>query len=178
MNNYERHKLMYAMFYPKEEVGRLRQANASHLQDDVDDTWTNIILNPVKGGIKEQDITAYRNFLIEFDPDKQSWDASNEFERSLKLNSQATAIIEAMAPVSAAVYSGNKSIHFLIALQSPINLQSWKIYRKALQVAFPDADPNSSAVIGIRNPGNVRSDTGNTVCLYQGIGSYQKINCR
>lgn len=175
MSSNQRQKLLYTIFYQDEEVGRLRHANFSYDQDDVDDNWENIILNPVNDGIKESHITAYRNFLIEFDPNKEVWASASEIERSLMLNSQATTVIESKAPVSAAVYSGNKSIHFLIALKNPVSRECWKIYRKALQTAFPDADTNSSAVIGVRNPGNVRIGTGNTVCLYGEIGCYQKI---
>lgn len=70
-------------------------------------------LNPIKGYRNDLNCTAYRNFLIELDFGPLA---------------QQKAYVEKMGmPYSAIIFSGNKSLHFLISLDQ--DLPSENIYR-------------------------------------------------
>jgi hypothetical protein len=70
-------------------------------------------LNPIRGYRNDFNCTAFRNFLIEIDT------GSSE---------QQLAYIKKIGlPYSAAVFSGNKSLHFLISLEN--DLPSERVYR-------------------------------------------------
>lgn len=70
-------------------------------------------LNPIKGFREDVNCTAFRSFLVEMD------DGSNE--------EQMAYIKKLGMPYSAAIFSGNKSLHFLITLDT--DLPSENIYR-------------------------------------------------
>jgi len=70
-------------------------------------------LNPIKGFREDANCTAYRNFLVELD----SGPTEHQLAYIKKIN----------MPFSAAVFSGNKSLHFLISLDR--DLPSEKVYR-------------------------------------------------
>lgn len=78
------------------------------------DDLTLVALNPIKGFRRDENCTAYRNFLIELDFGSME-DQRFYIERQIKL------------PFSAAIFSGNKSLHYLISLDQ--DLPSEKIYR-------------------------------------------------
>lgn len=71
-----------------------------------------ISINPTKGFRRDENVTSFRNFLVEID--------------SMKLPDQL-AYVEGMGlPYSLCVFSGNKSLHFAICLEE--SLPSYKIY--------------------------------------------------
>lgn len=70
-------------------------------------------LNPIYGFREDLNCTAFRNFLVEMD----TGDSSQQLAYVKKLE----------MPYSAAIFSGNKSIHFLISLDT--DLPSEKAYR-------------------------------------------------
>ena len=72
-----------------------------------------VALNPIKGFREDANCTAFRNFLIEMDLGP--------------LNEQYAYITRLGMPFSAAVFSGGKSLHFLISLEE--DLPSEKVYR-------------------------------------------------
>lgn len=74
---------------------------------------TLVALNPIKGLRNDGNVTAYRNFLVEMD--------------NFDLKSQLEYINNLKMPYSGVVFSGNKSLHFLIALKD--DLGSEKKYR-------------------------------------------------
>lgn len=98
-------------------------------------------LNPIRGYRSDLNCTAYRNFLVELD--------------KLPIPEQRPYINKIGMPYSAAVFSGNKSIHFLISLDT--DLPNENIYRhfsewilKAASMADQDTvNPSRS----IRIPG-------------------------
>jgi hypothetical protein len=104
-------------------------------------------LNPIKGFRQDANCTAFRNFLVEMDY------GSNE--------AQMSYVKRVDLPYSAAVFSGNKSLHFLISLDT--DLPSEKVYRLFSEwilniVTLADqATKNPSR--SIRIPGALR-DTG------------------
>jgi hypothetical protein len=70
-------------------------------------------LNPIKGYRSDQNCTAYRNFLVEIDYGP--------------IQDQIAYIKQLKMPYSAAIFSGNKSVHFLISLDQ--DLPSESVYR-------------------------------------------------
>ena len=69
-------------------------------------------LNPIKGYREDQNVSAYRSFLVEIDTGPLAQQLA--YAKSIKL------------PYSAVVFSGNKSLHFLITLDQ--DLPSYKVY--------------------------------------------------
>lgn len=70
-------------------------------------------LNPIKGYREDSNCTAFRNFLVEMDYGS---------------NQEQLAYVQRMGmPYSAAIFSGNKSIHFLLSLDT--DLPSESVYR-------------------------------------------------
>jgi hypothetical protein len=104
-----------------------------------------IAINPIKGWRCDEDVTAYRTFLVELDYGPLQ--EQHEYVKSLDM------------PYSVCVFSGNKSLHFGIVLKQ--DLPSEEIYRfigkwilnivdKADQVT---KNPSRS----IRFPGHIRN---------------------
>lgn len=76
------------------------------------DSLTLVALNPIKGWRDDASVTAYRNFLVEMDYGLMS--AQMEYAKKIEL------------PYSAVVFSGSKSLHFLISLDQ--DLPSYEVY--------------------------------------------------
>lgn len=74
---------------------------------------TMVALNPIKGFREDLKCTAFRSFLVEMDYGP--------------LPEQMAYVKKLGMPYSAAIFSGNKSIHFLITLDT--DLPSEKVYR-------------------------------------------------
>lgn len=103
-----------------------------------------VALNPIKGWRIDSNCTAFRNFLVEMD-----YGSSDE----------QMAYIKSMGlPYSAAIFSGNKSLHFLISLDT--DLSSEKVYRlfsEWILKVITLADQNTkNPSRSIRIPGPVR----------------------
>jgi len=105
---------------------------------------TLVALNPIAEYRNDAGVTAYRNFLVEMDygtPDTQM-----EYAQSIGL------------PYSAVVFSGNKSLHFLISLEE--DLPNEGVYRKLAEWTLAIAtmaDPNTkNPSRSIRIPGAMR----------------------
>lgn len=105
------------------------------------DKLTLVSLNPVKGFREDINVTAYRSFLIEMDYGPLA---------------QQLAYAKAMGmPYSAVVFSGNKSLHFLITLDQ--DLPSYEVYYHMAEWILGTmtmADPNTkNPTRSIRIPG-------------------------
>lgn len=163
INDADKHNiepLLKLLFNSNEHVGKMRHANFSFKQCYIDSSWSQMIINPTFSGIKEENITAYRNFLLEIDPPKKDWESTGMYDREEELNSQLQYFKESGLPISAIIYSGNKSMHILVCLENDLgDKMLWKFIRERLQNVLPKIDNNPSAVIGVRNPLNRRSDT-------------------
>lgn len=107
-----------------------------------------VALNPIKGFREDANCTSFRNFLIEIDTGP--------------LAQQLDFIKKLGMPYSAAVFSGNKSIHFLISLSEDLpNIKIYKKMGKWILNIITLADQNTFyPSISIRIPGAVRSETG------------------
>jgi|SRR5581483_10813918 len=108
------------------------------------DILTLVALNPIKGYRLDQHCTAFRNFLIEVDYGP--------------LKEQKAYIDKLGLPYSACVFSGNKSLHFLVSLDT--DLPSEKVYRlfsEWIRAIYTAADQNTiNPSRSIRIPGAYR----------------------
>ena len=122
--------------------------NIANIEDAIEridpEEITLCALNPIKGYREDLNCTAFRNFLVEMDYGP--------------LADQLAYIKTVGLPYSAAIFSGNKSIHFLVSLDT--DLPSESVYRtmsewilNVLTLADPmTKNPSRS----IRIPGAIR----------------------
>jgi hypothetical protein len=110
------------------------------------DKLTLVALNPIKGFRSDENCTKYRSFMIEMD--------------NYELKAQIEYIKRLGVPYSAIIFSGNKSMHFLISLDT--DLPSEKVWRKfsewILNVAALADDKTKNPSRGIRIPGGLRPE--------------------
>lgn len=106
-----------------------------------------VALNPIKGYRSDEGVTAFRNFLVEMD--------------NYDLKAQIDYIKRLGLPYSAMVFSGSKSMHFLISLEEDLpNEKVWRTFAQWLLNIAPLADQQTkNPSRGIRIPGGLR-DTG------------------
>lgn len=101
-----------------ESVTMLPQSeDAKPVETHKSDSFTLVSLNPSNGWRLDNNCTAFRNFLIEMDIGP--------------LDEQIAYIEKLAMPYSASIFSGGKSIHFLISLDQDIPTQ--KAWRKLNQ---------------------------------------------
>lgn len=116
-----------------------------------------ISLNPIKGFREDVNATAYRNFLVEMD--YGPLDEQLQYAKAIDL------------PYSAAVFSGSKSLHFLISLDQ--DLPSYKVYylmaEWALKIASAADQNTKNPSRSIRIPGAER-EPGKFQSLYDWRG--------
>jgi hypothetical protein len=100
-----------------------------------------VALNPVKGFRVDSNCTAFRNFLVEIDIG-----TSEE---------QLNYIKKIGLPYSAAIFSGNKSLHFLVSLQEDLpNEQIWRTFAEWILNVATNADQKTkNPTRSIRMPG-------------------------
>lgn len=105
-------------------------------------------INPLKGSRADANVTAYRNYLLEFD--------------SGSIAEQMELVNTLQIPYSMITYSGSKSLHVIIALdQSLPDEWTYRAYGELLHRKCPQADratKNPSRFS--RAPGAIRPDTG------------------
>lgn len=89
-----------------------------------------VALNPIKGFREDLNCTAFRNFMIEMDygPLKEQL----EYAKKLEI------------PYSAVVFSGNKSLHFLISIDTDLPSENvWRMFAEWILNIATAADPNT-----------------------------------
>lgn len=109
-----------------------------------------VALNPIQGFRTDANCTAYRNFLVEMDTGP--------------LDAQKAYAIQRKLPYSAIVFSGNKSLHFLISLDKDLpNEKVWREFAEWILNIMTMADqatknPSRSIRIpgAIREPGKIQ----------------------
>jgi len=108
------------------------------------DRLTLVALNPIKGWREDLNCTAFRNFLIEMDYGP--------------LNEQLAYADKIGLPYSAVVFSGNKSLHFLISLEQDLpNEEVWRVMAEWTLAIATAADQNTkNPSRQIRIPGAFR----------------------
>jgi hypothetical protein len=107
-----------------------------------------VSVNAVSGARLDKNVTKFRTFLIEID--------------DMPILEQAKYIVDMRVPVSVAVFSGNKSIHFAVSLVEPVlTLEEYTYYAKWLLNIVSKADQNTkNPTRSIRIPFIRRKDTG------------------
>ena len=108
------------------------------------DTLLLVALNPIKGWREDLNCTAFRNFLIEMDYGP--------------LAEQMAYAEKIGLPYSAVIFSGNKSLHFLISLDTDLpNENVWRIMAEWTLAIATAADQNTkNPSRQIRIPGAMR----------------------
>jgi hypothetical protein len=114
-------------------------------------------LNPIKGWREDANCTAFRNFLVECDYGTQ--------EDQLKYVRD-----QYQMPFSAAVFSGGKSIHYLISLSEDLpNEEIWRVLAEWILAVLPLADQKTkNPSRSIRVPGAIRDGKLQTLVEYRG----------
>lgn len=122
------------------------------------DEITLVAINPIRGQRNDQNATAYRNFLVELDYGP--------------LEQQQAYVDRMKMPYSAAVFSGSKSLHFLISLDTDIpNEKIWRQYAEwTLKIMTMADQQTKNPSRSIRVPGALRKDSGKhqTMWSYRG----------
>jgi hypothetical protein len=138
-------------FNPEEEIcfSPNKYAYPSNSQENFDEEKTILVaINPIKGQRNDENVTAYRTFMVECDDEA--------------LENQWKYIKDSGFPYSYCCFSGNKSLHFALVLDCDI--PSSHIYRHTYQWILnilKKADQlTKNPSRSIRFPGVVRSDTG------------------
>jgi hypothetical protein len=106
-------------------------------------------LNPVKGFRQDDNVTAFRSFLVEVD--------------GLSLPEQRSYIDKMEMPFSACVFSGSKSLHFGIVLDKDLeSIENYKFIAEWILNIMSKADQlTKNPTRSIRFPNNKRVETGN-----------------
>lgn len=102
-------------------------------------------INPIKGFKTDNNVTAYRNFMLELDDGT--------------IAQQIKYIKDSGIPYSACVFSGNKSMHYVIALTQGYSESIWRFVNQWILNILKAADQqNKSPSRGVRFPGNKRKN--------------------
>jgi hypothetical protein len=112
----------------------------------IDETQINLVaINPINGFRRDENVTAFRSFLVECDTDT--------------LIEQKHYIDNMQLPFSICIYSGNKSLHYGIVLDTDLpNIQVWRFYAEWISNVLTKADQqNKNPTKSIRFPGNLRN---------------------
>lgn len=85
-------------------------------------------INPVRPRTtrKNANVSQFRHFLVEFD--------------GLCVSEQLDLMNKSRIPYLTAVFSGSKSVHFIIALESAVSSSEWRLLVQRLHLLFPGAD--------------------------------------
>lgn len=116
------------------------------------------VINALEGGRKNSDVVCFRNILVEMD--------------TLSLEEQAKLIHDVEMPFSTQVFSGNKSYHYIISLETPLaNLVQYQRLVKRVYAAvgreLVDTACGNPARFS-RMPGGVRDDGAQQTLIYTG----------
>jgi hypothetical protein len=146
-------KFLELFFNPGEEIcfSPNKYAYPSKPQEEIDEKNTVLVaINPIKGQRNDDNVTAYRTFMVECDDSA--------------LEDQWQYIKNTGFPFSYCCFSGNKSLHFALVLDH--NIPSSHIYRHTYQWILnilQKADQKTkNPSRSIRFPGVVRPDTNKT----------------
>ena len=103
-----------------------------------------VALNPIKGWRRDDNCTAFRSFLVEMDTGDR--------------RSQQRYVDAMQMPYSACVFSGNKSLHFVITLDADLpNMDVYRYYSRWILNVMQSADQNTlNPSRSVRVPGALR----------------------
>lgn len=103
-----------------------------------------VSINPIKGDRNDENVTAFRSFLVEIDGDDVY--EQKQYIESLKM------------PYTVCVFSGNKSLHYGIVLKEELpDAELWRVVNEWILAIVTKADQQTkNPSRSIRFPGNVR----------------------
>jgi hypothetical protein len=112
-----------------------------------------VAINPINGFRRDENVTAFRSFLVELD------DGS--------LQEQFSYIREIELPYSCCVFSGSKSLHFAITLDEDLpDEETYRLFAEWILKIVSRADQKTkNPSRSIRFAGNVRKETGKEMKL-------------
>lgn len=103
-------------------------------------------INPLNGSRKDVNVTALRNFLVEYD--------TGTIDEQLKL------IKESGLPYSTLTTSGGKSVHAIVSLEYPVStLEDYKKLAKRIYAKMPGADTANSNPSRLSRMAGVRRES-------------------
>ncbi len=115
-----------------------------------------ISINALHTRRADANVTTFRNFLIEMDGEEN-------------LHNQWRTATGVKLPFSTCTWSGGKSLHFIVSLETPIDEKTWRRWSKALVKAVPGADASTTNPSRFtRLPGAVRENGNTQHLLYLG----------
>ena len=129
----------------------------------VNDAWEALVVNPVASWVNLESVTCFRNFRFEIDPSikTEEFINLNSEIRDQELRRQESLIRGTGLPFSAIIYSGGKSLHVVVALESGLSKEVYDLNARWVQAIIPEFDHQSlNGVTGIRLPGHMRESTG------------------
>lgn len=112
------------------------------------------VINPIREGRSDSNVTAHRNILVEID--------------DMSLRDQVKHLKELNMPFSTMVYSGGKSFHYIISLEEPLsNKEIYEFLVRWIYNIIASIDPNKYADTQNKNPSRlsrfpnaIREETG------------------
>lgn len=110
------------------------------------------VINALQYSRADQNVTKHRTFMLEFD--------------TMPLMDQIEYVKNSKVPLSAIVFSGNKSFHFFITLQEEVSPAEYTCLAKRLHLLLPEADKSTKNPSRFaRMPSTIRRDTGRVQAL-------------
>ena len=105
-----------------------------------------VALNPIKGYRADENVLKFRNFLVEMD--------------GYELKAQIEYMKRLGLPYSAIIFSGSKSMHFLISLEEDLpSEKTWRMFAQwILNIAALADQQTKNPSRGIRIPGGQREE--------------------
>ena len=146
LNHYTLDRFLQTLFQPGELTCFASSPYDTELASKPSENSLWFSINPVHTSRKDENVTCYRNFLIELD--------------SVPLTQQIE-IVRSKVPVTSIVYSGGKSYHFIISLKEPVKTEAeYRRVIRGLMEAIPEADKSTKNPSRLsRLPFRLRPDT-------------------
>lgn len=167
----ETKQLLELLFNPGEEIyatpdkfasvknddGTWKLYRPSIKQENIDDINTRFLtINPLSGDTRnDRNVTAFRSFLFEMD--------------NIPVLDQRKFVRDLNIPFSVCVFSGGKSLHYVLTLDEDIpNIAVYRFYYEWFLKTIPHADQTTkNPSRGMRFPGVIRPDTGKKQTLVE-----------
>ena len=131
------------IFDPDERICTTNTPYGTEIKYNPNDQY--FCINPLIGPRKDANVTVYRNILLEFDKvdRRQQWEISTTI------------------PYTTMVWSGGKSYHFIISLNSPLeSKQEYDAIVARIYAKVPDADPANKNPSRLSRLGGATRDNG------------------
>lgn len=123
-----------------------------------------VSINPISGQRNDQNVTALRSFLIELDEGS--------------LDEQFKYIENSGLPYSACVFSGNKSLHYVVTLEKPaLDIYIWRYINQWILNILTKSDQQcKNPSRSVRFPGHIRNGKKQTLIKLNNRVSSETLN--